>query len=191
LLDELLHSYLLNPHQRIVSLNEFQNRRRQPKGGPAGLTLFHNLLLAENAAYGFRRLSALRQPILRPLGVDFDLRGIGNGVVLANNFQETAIARTSLFDNNDPVIRTFFRPIRARRMVTKQFASLPLEKPGNYIRERSKTPTFPVCGASRVKAECQTMSAIVIYFHRPRQNGIFIPFIRLPKKLLFMVFIIF
>src|SRR5678816_773919 len=119
-----------------------QNRRTEAaKGRFGGFTLFHNLLLTENAAYGFRRFSTLRQPVLRPLRVDFDLRRICNGVVLTENFKEPTIARASLLDNNDPVIRTFLRPDTGQTHGYQTVCLLnPLEKPKNYIRERSQKP---------------------------------------------------
>src|SRR5687767_11034722 len=74
------------------------------------LTLFHNLLFAENAAYGLRRLGALRQPVLRPFRVDFDLRGIRYRVVLPEYFEESPVACSPLVDHHNPVKGTFLRP---------------------------------------------------------------------------------
>src|SRR4030095_10950684 len=108
-----------------------QNRRTEAAKGPlCRITLFHNLLLSENAPYGFRRLSALRQPVLRPLRVDFDLRRIRNGIVLPENFKESSIASAPLLDNNDPVIRTFLRPDTGQTHSYQTVCLLtPLEKP--------------------------------------------------------------
>ena len=85
-------------------------------------------------AYGLRRLGALRQPVLCPFRVDFDLRGISNRVVLPENLQESPIARPPLLDNHDPVKGTFLRPYSGQTHSDQTVASLLLEKPVDYSR---------------------------------------------------------
>ena len=70
----------------------------------------HDLLFTKNTANGFRGFRSFGKPILRPFRVDFDERGVRNGVVLSNNFQESSVARLALLDDHDPVIGTLFRP---------------------------------------------------------------------------------
>jgi hypothetical protein len=56
LLDELLHSCLLYPHQlpaRVISQNEYESNKRNRRILRECITLFHNLLFAENASYRF------------------------------------------------------------------------------------------------------------------------------------------
>jgi hypothetical protein len=47
---------------------------------------------------------------LRSLGVNLELNGIRNRVVLSDHLQKTAILRSPLVDHHYPVIRALFRP---------------------------------------------------------------------------------
>src|SRR6266850_1119834 len=77
---------------------------------PAQAGLFYNFLLTQDAADSFRRFGALRQPIQCPFRIDLNFRWVGDGVVLSQDLQETAISGSTFVDNDDPVIGTLFRP---------------------------------------------------------------------------------
>src|SRR6516164_2811184 len=74
------------------------------------LALLYKFFFPKNAPNRFRRLRALREPVLRSLRVDLHLNGVSNRVVLSDHLQETAVSSTALVDHNNPVIGAFLRP---------------------------------------------------------------------------------
>jgi len=74
-------------------------------GSQVGAVQLSDLLQADKAAYGITRLCANSEPMLDALVIQLQLRGLFQWIVRPHQFHDAAIARPSLLNHYDAIVR--------------------------------------------------------------------------------------